>query len=161
MNTMNFWDELKKGMYWGAWLGAILSIITIMALLISNTPGTEFFIYLGIFLLETIIGAVLGGIAALAILAIIGTLQWINWFLILILGGIITILTPFLSSVISWISLIIVPILYFVRKILNEKAPQWLEKAVDESMVLFLTSLIFTGLVILFEKFTGFTLLHI
>jgi hypothetical protein len=81
--------------------------------------------------------------------------------LILILGGIITILTPFLSSVISWISLIIVPILYFVRKILNEKAPQWLEKAVDESMVLFLTSLIFTGLVILFEKFTGFTLLHI
>jgi len=158
---MNFWDELKKGMYWGAWLGAILSIITITALLISNTPGTEFFIYLGIFLLETIIGAVLGGIAALAILGIIGTLKGINWFFILLVGSFISILTPLLSSVLGWISLIIVPILYLLRKTLAEKAPQWLEKAVDESMVIFLISLILTGLVSIFERVTGISLIRI
>jgi hypothetical protein len=61
----------------------------------------------------------------------------------------------------GWISLIVVPILYLVRKKLAQKAPQWLEKSGDISMELFLTSLILTGLVSIFERVTGISLIRI
>lgn len=155
--TINFWGEVKKGLRWGFVLGIILSLVSTIFLL--STPGNSFFTYVSIFALVTTIGTILGGITALVILVIIGTLKGINWFFILLFGSMITILTPVVTAVVGWITLIVVPILYLVRKTLAEKAPQWLEQAVDQSMVLFLTSLIFTALVFLFQKFTSISLI--
>lgn len=160
-DTINFWGELKKGLLWGAWAGFYLAII-ISGIYYVHTSDTSALIdTVKIFFLVTIIGTILGGITALVILVIIGTLKGINWFFILLFGSMITILTPVVTAVVGWITLIVVPILYVVRKKLAEKAPQWLEQAVDQSMVLFLTSLIFTALVFLFQKFTGIPLIPI
>ncbi len=42
MNTMNFWDELKKRMYWGAWLGIIFVSIQQLIFLVASLTGLFF-----------------------------------------------------------------------------------------------------------------------
>ncbi|BAZ80893.1 hypothetical protein PN497_00850 [Sphaerospermopsis kisseleviana CS-549] len=155
--TINFQRELTKGLLWGFALGINLDI-TIAILHDSD-------ILFSTYVVISILSAILGGITALVILGIIGTLKGINWFLILFFGSLITFLTTVLNivwaTIAGWVSLIVVPILYLVRKTLAEKAPKWLEKSVDISMELFLTSLILTGLVSIFEKVTGISLIRI
>ncbi|MEB3147992.1 MAG: hypothetical protein VKL60_03110 [Sphaerospermopsis sp.] len=80
--TINFQRELTKGLLWGFALGINLDI-TIAILHDSD-------ILFSTYVVISILSAILGGITALVIVGIIGTLKGINWFLILFFGSLIT-----------------------------------------------------------------------
>lgn len=92
-NSIIFWDAVKKGAFWGLFLGIILNIIIAKFLdLPSNNPEvtdpTTVVIY-GI--LWGIIGAALGCTVALILEGIIGTIKFLNWLFIFLGGSLLTI----------------------------------------------------------------------
>ncbi|MBC1222104.1 hypothetical protein GNF10_22585 [Nostoc sp. UCD121] len=161
---MDFLDALKKGAIWGFRLGIIVDILASLLLVSSNYGGVAdsiftvliFTIYFGF------AGTIIGGILALVILGAIGTLKLVNWIFVILGGSIISISTSLLASLIGglagWISFSFIPILLFLRQYLSEKSPEWVEKALNEAIVMFLSSLILTFLVFCFHNLTGVTL---
>ena len=160
---MDSLDALKKGAIWGLRLGIILDIVASLLLVFSNYGGVAdsiftvviFTIYFGF------AGTILGGILALVILGAIGTLKLVNWVFVILGGSIISILTSLLTTLIGgvagWISASFIPILLLLRQYLSEKSPEWIEKALNEAIVMFLSSLILTFLIFCFQHLTGIT----
>lgn len=128
---MDFWDGIKKGAFWGLCLGIGLGIIATLLDLSSNNPEvtdpTRVVIYV---IFWQLIGTVLGCTVALIIEGIIGSLKFINWLFILLGGSLLTILTALMSSMVGWLSITLIPILFFLRQYLSEKSPKWIEKAI-------------------------------
>jgi hypothetical protein len=112
--TINFWDEVKKGISGGFLLGIVFGITV---LLLSNDSGMPFFTDTNVALLviSAITGAILGGIGASIIVGIIGTLKLIQWSLFFLEGSIISILTAIWGGLVGWITLILLPIVYIAR----------------------------------------------
>ncbi|MEH2240739.1 hypothetical protein [Nostoc sp.] len=155
---MDFWDGVRKGAFWGLCLGIGLCIIATLLDLFSNEAGvtdpTTVVIYV---ILLGIIGTVLGCTVALIIEGIIGSLKFLNWLFILLGGSLLTILTALMGGMVGWLSITLIPILFFLRQYLSEKSPKWIEEALNKAIVMFLYSISLTFLVFCFEK-TGITL---
>lgn len=161
---MDSLDALKKGAIWGLRLGIILDIVASLLLVFSNYGGVAdsiftvviFTIYFGF------AGTILGGILALVILGAIGTLKLVNWVFVILGGSIITsLLTTLIGGVAGWISASFIPILLLLRQYLSEKSPEWVEKALDQAVITFLSSLILTFLMFCFQHLTRITLIGV
>lgn len=160
---MDFGDALKKGIVWGFCVGLVLSISIILS---GNTGITEpisVFVYVAFMtVFVTGLSIFLGCILALIILGIKGNLEFFNWFLCFLAGSLLSIYTTLISGLISgmlgWGVSILLAIVFLLRKYLAEKLPQWIEQAIDNAMVVFLTSIFITGLTFVFQHFTGITL---
>ncbi len=122
---MLFWDEVKKGAFWGLYLGIALGIIATLLDLFSNTPEltepTTLVVYV---IFWGIIGTILGCTVALIIEGIMGSLKFFNWLFIFLGGSFLTILTPLMGSLAGWLSIPLIPMLFFLRQYLSEKLPK-------------------------------------
>ncbi|MHC5724919.1 MAG: hypothetical protein ACYT04_43695 [Nostoc sp.] len=161
---MDSLDALKKGAIWGCKQGISLGILASLFLVFSNYAGVvdSILTVIIVVIFFGFGGVILGGILALGILSAIGTLQFFNWLFVFLGGSIISILTslltPIIGGVAGWISLSFIPILLLLRQYLSEKSPEWVEKALNEAIVMFLYSLSLTFLVFCFQHLTGITL---
>jgi hypothetical protein len=161
---MNFWktlwDLMKAGAMRGFWLGISLDVILIafsMYRLFLGLPNDYGLLIIGdVFLLLVLVllGGLLGGLAALIGTGTVTFINFIKWATIVLGGGILTGLNFGLSVAFGWTSAVVIPILLVVRQYLSKKAPEWVERALNESIVMFLTSVSFTLLALCFEFFT-------
>lgn len=161
---MDSLDALKKGAIWGFRLGIGLGILAGLFFVFSNYAGVGDSIFTVVIcvIFFGFGGVILGSILALGILTAIGTLKFLNWVFVFLGGSIISILTslltPLIGGVAGWISFSFIPILLLLRQYLSEKSPEWVEKALNEAIVMFLYSVILTVLVFCFQHLTGITL---
>ncbi|MDB9539192.1 hypothetical protein [Anabaenopsis arnoldii] len=156
---MSFGDALKKGLRWGAYVGLVLGIfIVFFGNSVTTERINELVINVLVIALVTCLSSILGCILALIILGIIGTLQLLNWLLCLLAGSLLSFLTVLISGLVTWVSIALIPILFLLREYLAEKSPKWIDQAIDNAMVVFLTSIFITGLTFVFQHFTGITL---
>jgi hypothetical protein len=126
----------------------------------SNTPEltepTTVVIYV---IFWGIICTILGCTVALIIEGIIGSLKFFKWLFIIFLGGsFLTILTPLIGGLLGWLSVPLIPILFFLRQYLSDNSPKWIEKTLNEGIVMFLSYLVFNFLLFGFQHLTGITL---
>ncbi|BAY15212.1 hypothetical protein NIES21_10270 [Anabaenopsis circularis NIES-21] len=156
---MDIKKSLKKATSWGFYLAIVCCSVASLLGLFSNYGGltepSEVWFY--VFFLG-ILGAVLGFCVGLFMVAIIDTIKFFHWLFIFLAGSIISILTPFINGVVGLYIVSIVPILFILKKYLNENSPKWIDQALNNAMIMFLTSLIFTGLTFVFKHFTGISL---
>ncbi|MEH2022657.1 MAG: hypothetical protein V7K62_03500 [Nostoc sp.] len=156
---MLFWDGLVKGTFWGLCLGIGLGIIRTLLDLSSNYAGvTEPNTVVIYVIIWGIIGAALGCTVALILGSIIGTIKFLNWLFIFLGGSLLTILTPLIGGLLGWLSVPLIPILFFLRQYLSDNSPKWIEKGLNEGIVMFLSYLVFNFLLFGFQQLTGITL---
>jgi len=161
---MNFWktlwDLMKAGAMRGFWLGISLDVILIafaVYRLFLGLPNNYGLLIIGdVFLLLVLVllGGLLGGLAALIGMGTVTFINFIKWATIVLGGGILTSLNFGLSVAFGWTSAVVIPILLVMRQYLSKKAPEWVERALNESIGMFLTSVSFTLLALCFEFFT-------
>lgn len=82
----------------------------------------------------------------------------LNWRFTLSAGLLLSILSAGIGGIAEFAIIAIISILLMIRKYLAEKLPKWLDKAVDNAVITFLTSLILYGLGISFFALTGINL---
>ena len=163
---MSFGDALKTGVIWGCWVGGFLGIVTDLVWVFGESATETLEIttvvlpVIGILLFCIICCVALGGLIALAILGLIGSFQLLNWVFIVLSGSILSIsgiLATFSSIVLGWASITLIPILLILHKYLKDKAPEWLEKSLDQTIITIVSGFIITLFLRFFESRTGIT----
>ncbi|WP_341527452.1 hypothetical protein WKK05_34005 [Nostoc sp. UHCC 0302] len=164
---MNFSDNLKKGTTWGLCLGMGLGSLAILVsgLIDFNSADVTDLaqIQTGIFyiIIFGIFGYALGGTVALFVVSVIRTLKVVHWVFAVLAGSVLNLLTALMGSIVGWTSISLIPILLIVRHYLAENSPQWIEKALNDAIVAFLTSLILTVIIFCFHNITGISLVKV
>lgn len=167
-NTSNgLGDALLKGLKWGAIIGGILWLIIAILSSSDSSVNLDIWAFITGFLVFGIGGGVLGAISSGIFLGVIGVVTFFLTFISGTLLSLTTIIgtstifigTTTISTVFGWVSVALLPILLIVKSFVSENAPTWLKQSINGSIVAFLTSVIFTGLIYSFEHITGTKLL--
>jgi hypothetical protein len=152
---MNFWDSLGKGAVWGM----AVSIVLAMILVNYGDPTPDVFTF---FVSFAMLGVLSGIVTAISLLILMGTVQFINWAVILILGGIgsyYTILLGLLSVLFGWIAVAVVSILIILRTFFANKFPPLFEQGISALIPIIVLSVGFTLFKNWFENITHLELI--
>lgn len=141
---MNFWDSLGKGAVWGM----AVSIVLAMILVNYGDPTPDVFTF---FVSFAMLGVLSGIVTAISLLILMGTVQFINWAVILILG--------LLSVLSGWIAVAVVSILIILRTFFANKFPPLFEQGISALIPIIVLSVGFTLFKNWFENITHLELI--
>ncbi|MDI9640762.1 hypothetical protein QM565_34280 [Geitlerinema splendidum] len=145
---------IKRGLMLGFPLIFFMDVSDAM----SNLTSSESW-FLTIFIL--ILCGLMGGIVALINLGAIKALSFLNWISAALLGSILGTFTILWSSLLGWISIVLIPILLLARKYFSEKLPKWIENSIDQAIITFLAQVFLSCFIWLFTSATGVKLVGI
>ena len=161
-NFMDLQNAILKGAKYGFILSVILNFILLFSLSDFSSEQTVTLaellsIEFGLVLLATVTGGLIGLVA-------VGTFNVINWVVAFLGASFLSFLSLFsietglFGILAGWASVVflsfVVPILLFARKYLSEKSPIWIEKSINEAIVMILTSLFVTFFAYFFQSIT-------
>jgi hypothetical protein len=152
---MDFWASVGKGSLWGMAVG----IVSAMILVNYGDPTPDVFTF---FVSFAMLGVLSGISTAILLLIFMGTVQFINWAFILILGGIgsyYTILLGLLSVLYGWIAVAVVSILIILRTFFANKFPPLFEQGISWLIPALVSCVGFTLFKYWFENITHLELI--
>ncbi|MBE9235646.1 MAG: hypothetical protein ACKPBB_01440 [Sphaerospermopsis kisseleviana] len=150
---MNFWASLGKGAVGGLVVGIVSAMILVNYG--DPTPSED---VLSFFLFFGILGLLSGILTAISLLIFMGTVQFMNWAIILILGGIGSYITVLQSLVFGWVGFAILSLYIILQRFFSEEFPELFVTARNELIVWII---VYVGLTLFKSWFENLTHLEL